>query len=54
MTLRIEKWACAKREFADLKIDNNLHNWGCFFIGTCLKEEKERFVEFSFDRSPKV
>lgn len=38
ITLRIAKWACARKDFLDLKIDNIIHKSECLFKGGCLKE----------------
>lgn len=41
VTLRIEKWAYARKEFADLKIDNILQNWGASLL-VCVSKKKRK------------
>ena len=39
--LRIVKRACARKEFADIKIDNIMHSWGgCMTMGGFKKKMK--------------
>ena len=39
--LRIANWACARKEFADIKIDNIMQSWGgCMKMGGFKKKMK--------------
>ena len=39
--LRITKWACVRKDFVDIKIDNIMQNWGvCLKMGALKKKRK--------------
>ena len=41
MVLRIAKWACVKKGFVDLKINDIMHNWRvCLTMGISKKKMK--------------
>ena len=59
--LRIAKWAWARKEFADIKIDNIMHSWGgCLKLGGFKKKMKVcqclppyRVLKFNVDGAAK-
>ena len=45
--LRIAKWACARKEFLNLKIDYIMQNWGACLKTRAMKKKKGSILVFS-------